>query len=254
MKNMKFSIIIMFVFCVGLLFAYGTSVSAEDDALTIIRKMDEKQASETSKSIMSMIVYTDTDDEATAREMKMLSYSQGEDDTYMEFIEPRTITGLRILSKGDDQWIFFPSTGRTRKVASSAKKESVKGVGGDFSYEDMSGGTFEGRYTPTILETNDTSWVIEGLPKKADAVYSKVIVTVDKQTDLPHKMEYYTDEEGHYKDMLMEDFKVISGRDTATKMTMITLEKNTKTTIILHEAEYDIPIPEKYFDSNRFSK
>jgi hypothetical protein len=251
---MKNFIITTLLLCLFVFLATGSSIYADDDALAIIRKMDEKQASETSKSIMSMIVYTDADDEATAREMKMLLYSQGDDDTYMEFIEPRTITGLRILSKGDDQWVFFPSTGRTRKIASSAKKDSVKGVGGDFSYEDMSGGTFEGKYTPTILEANDTSWVIEGLSKKADAVYSKVIVTVDKQTYLPHKMEYYTDEEGHYKDMLMEDFKVISGRDTATKTTMITLEKNTKTVIILHEAEYDIPIPEKYFDSNRFSK
>ena len=251
---MKNFIITTLLLCLFVFLTTGSFVYADDDALEIIRKMDEKQASETGKSIMSMIVYTDADDEATAREMKMLSYSQGDDDTYMEFIEPRTITGLRILSKGDDQWVFFPSTGRTRKIASSAKKDSVKGVGGDFSYEDMSGGTFEGKYTPTILKANDTSWVIEGLSKKADAVYSKVIVTVDKQTYLPHKMEYYTDEEGHYKDMLMEDFKVISGRDTATKTTMITLEKNTKTVIILHEAEYDIPIPEKYFDSNRFSK
>lgn len=249
----KISITTLFLYSAALVLV-GLTAYADDDALEIIRKMDAKQASETSKSIMSMIVYTDADDEATAREMKMLSYSQGEDDTYMEFIEPRTITGLRILSKGDDQWVFFPSTGRTRKIASSAKKDSVKGVGGDFSYEDMSGGTFEEKYTPKLLETRDSEWIIEGMPKKADPIYTKVIVTVDKATYLPRKMEYYTDEEGHYKDMLMEDFKVISGRDTAAKMTMNTLEKNTKTVIILHEAEYDIPIPEKYFDSNRFSK
>lgn len=250
---MKTSIITL-LGCVGMMFAWGTTVFAEDDALMIIRKMDEKQTSDTSKTIMSMIVYKDADDESTAREMKVLSYGQGADDTYMEFLEPRTIKGLRILSKGDERWAFFPSTGRQRKIAGSAKKESVKGVGGDFSYEDMGGGTFEEKYTPKLLETQEAYWIIEGTPKKTNAVYSKVRVAIDKQTYLPHKMEYYTDEDGHYKDMTLEDFKIISGRETATKTTMHTLTKNTKTVLLLHEAEYDLPVPDKYFDPNRFSK
>lgn len=251
---MKKSTLSLFVIVLMTVCLAAPSVFAEEDALSIIRTMDEKQASDTGKSTMSMIIYPDAADESTSREMKVLSYSRGEDDSFMEFIEPRTIKGLRILSKGDDRWVFFPSTGRKRKIAGSAKKKSVKGVGGDFSYEDMGGGTFEEKYEPKLLESADTFWVIEGLAKKEDSVYSKVIMTVDKQTYLPSKIEFYTEEEGHYKDLIMEDVQMISGREVATRMTMINLEKESKTVIILHSAEFDVPIEEKYFDSNRFFK
>jgi hypothetical protein len=52
----------------------------------------------------------------------------------------------------------------------------------------------------------------------------------------------------------MEEFKTISGRLMPTRMTMLNLIKQSKTVVIMHEAEYDIPIDGKYFNPMRFYK
>ena len=106
MNKIKFTLItLLFV----LLISRGYS---DEDALSIIRKVDEKQWIETSKSELSMFVFPDAQDEKTVREFKVLSYGRGTENSYMEFLSPRAIKGLKLLSKGDDQWVYFPSTGR----------------------------------------------------------------------------------------------------------------------------------------------
>jgi hypothetical protein len=223
------------------------------DAAEIIRRVDEKGWSETSRSQMSMLVYPDSRDDDNKREMTVLAVGRGDEESYMEFVAPRSIKGLKILSLGDDQWVYFPSTGRRRKIAqsSASKKKSVRGVGGDFSYEDLGGGSWEEKYRFSILETGKDGWVLEGIPLEEDSVYSRVVVHVDSGY-LVSKTEFYTEDEGHYKDLILEDVKEISGREVATKMTMVNRDKRSKTVIILHEAEFDIEIDQNYLNPARF--
>ena len=62
--------------------------------------------------------------------------------------------------------VYFPSTGRVRKIASKSKDQSIQGVGGDFSYEDLSAGKWEKKYDFRIASTTDKQWVLAGTPKK----------------------------------------------------------------------------------------
>jgi hypothetical protein len=223
------------------------------DATEIIRRVDEKGWSESSETEMSMIVYPDSRDEGNHRDMTVLAYGRGEDDSYMEFLSPRSIKGLKLLSLGDDQWVYFASTGRRRKIAQSSesKKESVRGVGGDFSYEDLGGGSWEEKYSFAIRDSSRDGWVLEGRSLKQDAVYERVVVHVDKDY-LVSQVEYYTEEEGHYKDLALEEVRKIGGRDVATRMTMINHDERSKTVILIHDARFDTAIDQKYFDPARF--
>jgi hypothetical protein len=234
------------LFASGLLFAQET-------AKEIIRKVDEKAASDTSRSELSMLIYPDAAGEEH-RVLKVLAYGRGEEDSYMEFLEPRSIKGLKLLSLGDDQWIYFASTGRRRKIAtsSSAKKQSVQGVGGDFSYEDLGGGKLDEKYEFTILESGKQEWSLEGLPREEDSVYSRIVVVIEKESYQTLKIEYFTEEEGHYKDLVMEDVKMMGGRETPTRMTMLNLDRGSKTLVLIHDAEYDLPLEDKYFNPARF--
>jgi hypothetical protein len=232
----------------------GFSSWAEEDALQIIRTVEEKQRTETSKAELSMLVYPDARDESNVREFKVLSYSRGEEDTYMQFIEPRSIKGLSILSKGDDQWVYFSSTGRVRKIAGKSKKQSVRGVGGDFSYEDLSAGNWEEKYDFRVLESDSRQWLLEGTAKKRDSVYSRILVAVDKERYLSTKIEYYTEDEGHYKDLEMSEIKQMGGRDVPTRMVMKNYDKDSMTVIITHAMQHDVPIDGKYFNPTRFYK
>lgn len=234
--------------------AQSAAQGAGEDALAIIRAVDANQRSASSRLDMVMTTYPDMADERNKREFSIRSFSKGEDEGYMEFLEPKSIKGLRILSKGNDNWVFFPSTGRTRKIAGKSKKDSVQGVGGDFSYEDIGSGSFESKYSFTIQKSDSVCWVLEGIAKAADPVYPKIVVTVDKTKKLPTKIEFYTTEDGRFKELTMADFKVIGGKDRPTRMTMVNLKKKSKTVVVVKTAEYDIPIDEKYFSPSRFDK
>ena len=229
-------------------------VFAEEDALQIIREVEARQRAETSKAELSMLVYPDADDSGNVREFKVISYSKGEEDSYMQFVEPRSIKGLSILSRGGDQWVYFSSTGRVRKIAGKSKKQSVRGVGGDFSYEDLSAGDWEEKYDFRISRADSRQWVLEGLPKEKDSVYSRILISVDRQRYTSTKIEYYTEEEGHYKDLEMSEFKQMGGREVPTRMVMTNHDKNSKTVIITHAMQHDVPIDDKYFNPTRFYK
>jgi len=244
-----------FLLCAILLFTAFLAHCGED-AFSIIKRVEEKQSVDTSKSKLSMLVFPDAGDQKNVRTFTVLSYSQGEEDSYMEFLSPRTIKGLKLLSKGDDQWVYFSSTGRCRKIASSSKskKQSVKGVGGDFSYEDLGGGKLEEKYSFKIRKEDKKEWVLEGMPKKEDSVYSKIVIYVNKSNYMILKIEYYTEDEGHYKDLRTDEVKIMGGRETATHMTMLNHDKGSKTIVVIHSAEYDIPLSDKYFNPARFYK
>jgi hypothetical protein len=66
------------------------------------------------------------------------------------------------------------------------------------------------------------------------------------------KVEYYKEKEGHFKDLVMEEIKVLDGREIATRMTMINYAKNSKTVIVINDAKYNVEIDEKYFNPTRF--
>jgi outer membrane lipoprotein-sorting protein len=239
------------IIIVILLFTF--SLFAENDALSIIRKVDELSKTSSSIAKMSMLTFPYSEDNSNYRDMKVLAYGKGEDDSYMEFISPKSIKGLRILSHEGDQWVYFPSTGRVRKIAAKSKDQSVQGVGGDFSYEDLGGGSMIDKYTYKILNSDKDSWTLEGIPTEESA-YSKIIIIIEKDTYMTPKIEYYTPEDGHKKDLVSEDYKTISGKLMPTRMTMTNLIKQSKTVVIIHEAEYDVPIDEKYFNPMRFYK
>jgi outer membrane lipoprotein-sorting protein len=228
----------------------GLVQAAEEDATAILRRVEEKQATETSVSRMKMFIYQDAgaDD---YRSFEVVGYAKGDEDEYITFIEPRSIKGLTILSKGDDQWIYFPSTGRVRKIASKSKDQSIQGVGGDFSYEDLSAGKWEEKYDFVVVQTTDQQWVLEGTPKK-ESSYSKVNLVIDKEKLMIIKVAYYKAKEGHFKDLFLEEIKVLDGREIATRMTMVDYSKNSKTVIVINDAKYDVEIDDKYFNPTRF--
>jgi hypothetical protein len=227
---------------------------ADEDALEIIREVERRQGTETSKAELSMLVYPDSGDSANVREFKVISYGRGEEDSYMQFIEPRSIKGLSILNLGGDQWVYFSSTGRVRKIAGKSKKQSVSGVGGDFSYEDLSGGNWEEKYDFRISSSDSKQWVLEGTPKEKDSVYSRILISIDRKRYLATKVEYYTEEEGHYKDLEMSEIEELGGREVPTRMVMKNYDKNSMTVIITHAMQHDVPIDDKYFNPTRFYK
>jgi hypothetical protein len=224
---------------------------ADETALDIIRNADRAQRVDSGITETTMRTYPSERDERDFREFRMTTYSRGS-DSYMEFMEPRSIKGLKILSIGDDTWLFFPSTGRVRKIAGTSKGDSVQGVGGDFSYEDMGGGNLEEKYDFTLVSDDARSWTLEGISKREDSVYNRIIIQIAKSNNLPSRIEYYTRTDGHLKTLVMSEIRNMGGREMPTVITMTNHKKGSKTVIRTLRADYSSAIPDKFFNPTQF--
>lgn len=223
------------------------------DAEEIMSRADEITYAETSRMRMRMIIYPELGNESNIREFFIESYSRGEEDSYMEFLEPRSIKGLKILTLDDDIRVYFPSTGRIRRITGSKKSGSAGGIGGDFSYEDMGGGGYLETYKDfRLLSEDGNRWKVEAVPADKDSSYNRVVFFISKQTNLPEKTDFYTPEGGHYKTLTAEGWRTVSGRPLATILTMTNHDEEQKTVINITAAAFNITVAEKLFNPSRF--
>jgi hypothetical protein len=238
------------LFCLAV--AAGTT--AQETAPDIIGKVDLAQAVGNSRIETLMRIYPSDRNEKDFREFRMIGYSKGSDASYIEFVEPRSIKGLRILSLGDDTWLFFPSTGRVRKIAGTSKGDSVQGVGGDFSYEDISGSSLASRYDFTLLTQDARTWTLEGKSRAEKPVYGRIVMQIGKSSYLPVKIDYYLADDTHQKTLRFTDFKIMDGRETASSMTMVNHAKGSKTLVRTLSADYSAEVPERLLNPGQFHR
>lgn len=239
--------------CGFLATAVAFNSTADEKGQSIIRKVDATEISSSSKMLFSMAI--NPSDGSSARNFSVLSYENPDGNSLIEFTEPRTVRGLKILSKGSSSWVFFPSTGRIRKIGGASRSGSVQGVGGDFSYDDLGSGTWEADYDFSILSETGASWELEGKKKAPDATYDSVKVTVSKDTYRMTKSIFaLASEGGYFKQLTLSDFKDYSGNTRASLMVMKNLKKESSTEIRLQEAQFNLKLDERLFDPARFQQ
>jgi len=245
----------LFTLFAGLvLMSHALAGAFAQDGRAIMERVDAAQYAENSMTKMSMHIY-DSIHSNTSRDYYIQSLSRkGDQETFMEFVAPRSIKGMKILSLDEEVRIYFPSTGRVRRITGSGKSGSVGGLGGDFSYEDMSGGDRVSDYEFTLLEESGSQWKIEGIPIDEDISYSRVLFYIDRQKLLPVKIEYFTAEDGHTKTMQADRIEKVSGKFTPMLITMENHEEQKKTVIKVHETDFTVNPPERYFNPTRFYK
>lgn len=170
------------------------------------------------------------------------------------FKNPPRVSGTAYLMLGDDLWVRFASTGRIRKLSSSAKKNSA--AGSDFSYADMGegGDSFTSGYGAVL----DGSEKIDGQdcyrlilsPEARDASYEKMVVWVSKADSLYMRVEYH-DKGSPIKFMTLEDYREIGGVSYPNKITMTSLTKKSVSVMETQYIEYNSDrIQENIFTSS----
>ncbi|TVR62308.1 MAG: outer membrane lipoprotein-sorting protein [Spirochaetaceae bacterium] len=239
------------VFVLGLITLWGAFGQAPT-ATEVMERVDSQRGPETARSRMAMRIFPNLDAQVHEREIRLISYARGLDDSLIEFVAPRSIAGLKVLDAGGAIRVFFPSTGRVRNIGGSGRGGSVGGVGGDFSYEDMGGAGFLEDYRDfrMVRETPD-HYVISGVPTAADSRYSRLVFHVDRKLYVPVVIEYY---EGENKVKRLDASRIVEtgGRNVATHLTMNNFADNSRTEIRLQDVEWDVPLHPDLFHPNRF--
>jgi outer membrane lipoprotein-sorting protein len=236
-------------------FMVGTALLSAQDATAIMKVARSRNESSSMGTRDRMVI---TAKNGTTKEMVIDQYSKDGPNgsrTMVVFNSPAGQKGTRFLSMenasgGTDQWIFLPSLGKSRRIASSESGGSFMGT--DFSYDDMSLMSREAsddRHSIVRQETLNGAacYVIQSIPIKSDYQYSKTVAWVDTASSRIYKVELYDKRGTVVKILEMSSYQNVQGRDTPKTTKISTVAAGTSTTIYMDRIEYDMNIPEGVF-------
>jgi outer membrane lipoprotein-sorting protein len=170
------------------------------------------------------------------------------------FREPRRVSGTAYLMLGDDMWVRFASTGRVRKLSSSARKNSA--AGSDFSYADMGEGgeSFSDDYRPVYDGTEKVDGrschriILEPGGRGAD--YEKMVVWISEDELRYIRVEYH-DKGAPIKVMSLEDYRAVGDLFYPFKVTMTSLTRKSVSVMETESMEYDsAEVEERFFSTS----
>jgi outer membrane lipoprotein-sorting protein len=249
--------------CIMLSLAFSaTQIFAQTDpsadASTIVERSRNRIQAATTSTRSRMVL---TAKDGTTSERAIDQYSKDGANGHRKIIvfqRPASVANTRFLTlenpgKNDDQWIFLPSLGKVRRIASGEGSNSF--MGSDLSYDDLSAMDRKPSLdTHRILReetvAGNACYVIESTPKDASFQYSKMVQYIDKVTFVNHKTELFDKRGTLVKTLETSELKDVQGRLTAMKTKMTTAATGTSTTIIVDIIKYDDPIPEGVFTTN----
>jgi len=216
---------------------------AQDRGPEILKKVEDRTIGDKApadiQAEMIMVIRSARGEEKRRELMVWTKKNPGKDSwRLMKFLAPADIKDLGFLVLADDlMYLYMPEFQRVRRIASHNKKESF--VGSDFSYDDLGTSGYSNYYEAKLKEENDRFWVLE-LERKPGAKkqYMKIVLTVDKATELPTRAELY-DDRGQLFKLETQENSQIGQYWIPTKFTMDNIKTGSRTTLELKNIRVD---------------
>lgn len=241
----------MLRFFIIMIFVSSLGFSQDINVIEIIKKVDENEKYNSTKSEASQIITTSG---GSKRTLSMKVYTKDRNDKQLTvYTGPARVKGDKILmlEDGDEIWFYTPKTDRVRHLASHAKRQSVQGS--DFSYEDMASGNLEDDYTHKLIgeeEFNDSEcYKIESVPTESGPSYSKVIIWVEKERYLTYRIDYH-ENDILLKRLICSDYEKLEDKWYPKKLFMKNLQDGGETIIKTNKIEINIDLSDKLFTTN----
>ncbi|HHE04647.1 MAG TPA: outer membrane lipoprotein-sorting protein [candidate division WOR-3 bacterium] len=231
------------------MFALFTFIVLTLSPQELLTKVDSVATTPHSIGIMEQTIITTT---GKRRTFKIKFYTKnGMDKQLMVYIFPPQVRGNSFLIIGDNVWAYFPETGRIRKIASHAKKQKM--MGSDFTYEDMTIGTYKKKFKPVDMKEEKDSYILTLIPKEnAKISYGKLVLKVDKKTYIPLIIDFYRkDEDKPYKTLIQEDIKIVYDIPTPMHIVMRNNETGSETETRTLEIDYRTKVEDGLFSPKK---
>ncbi|MDH5737857.1 MAG: outer membrane lipoprotein-sorting protein, partial [Gammaproteobacteria bacterium] len=175
---------------IGLL-QLSLSVNADEPrARAIMQKVDEREDGDNRVADMEMVLI-DREGHERVRRMRQFTKDRDKDTLSLIYFQyPADVRDTGFLTwdydeseKDDDQWLYLPALGKTKRIAASDKSGSF--MGSDLNYSDMIKrelADYDYRLMKEDSVGDQPVWVIEALPRRQDVIeetgYSKSVVFV----------------------------------------------------------------------------
>jgi hypothetical protein len=243
------------VLIIAVLSVLSNTLPAED-AESIVWKADDLLISPRTYSESEITVYRSDKPRPT---MRVETYDMRRADTGHSltiYTAPAKMRGTAYLTIGDDLWVRFGSTGRVRKLSSSAKKNSAGGT--DFSYSDM-GESGQGVATKYIAKMGNSNamcsgsscWEIHLFPKpNTEGTYEKLVAFIAKENFHYLKIDYY-EAGANIKTLFLEDYRAAGEKAYPYRVTMESHVKPSRTEVITTAIQFDsAKVQDSYFTTS----
>ena len=225
---------------------------SSQDAREIVSKADEKMRGNTSQIEMTIRTLRP----AWSREMDIKAWMKGTDYSMILIQSPAKDKGIVFLKRKKEVWNWMPTLERTIKLPPSMMSQSWMGT--DFTNDDLvKESSIVNDYSHRIIGDttidNRVCYIIQMIPKpEAAVVWSKLIVCIDKIDFLELHTRFY-DEDGKLINIMNAyDIKMMGGRLIPTHFEMIpTDKKNQKTEMIYKNIQYNKPIEDNFFKTEK---
>ncbi len=229
-----------------IILAWSNPLITAESARDIVEKADAPLQGAKIYSLSDMTVYASGKARPTLELESYVMRKDNKDHSLSLYLGPARMKGTAYLMIENDLWIRFSSTGRVRKLSSSAKKNSAGGS--DFSYYDMadSGQGFADQYTMDLEAENVTirgerCYRIVLEPKAgSDIPYERVVCYITKQDYRYLLFDYYEDG-ARIKTLSLSDYRQVDGRNYPFAYEMESHTRPSRTEVTIKEIEFDSP-------------
>jgi outer membrane lipoprotein-sorting protein len=165
----------------ALLLVHHQAWSLDADAL--LKQVDERMAPASYEMYRKLI---NIEPDGKRKEFVLYSVKKGQDKMVALFLDPASERGRTTLRLGENQWLYIPNVGRPIRITSL---QSV--VGGVFNNSDIMRLDFHLEYQASLLEENDTHWVLDLKARHQAVAYDRLKMWVDKSSHTPMTIEAY---------------------------------------------------------------
>ena len=220
---------------------------AAQDAKEILETVDKNMSSRNRIFESDMVIHG----RRSSRTISSKTYSEGDIQSFTEYLSPAREQGTKMLKQEDKLWIYSPSTDRIIQISGHMLRQSV--MGSDLSYEDM----MDDRklteiYDATLagheeIEDRDT-YVLDLVANVDDVAYHSQKIWVDSERFVPLKQEMFAKSGQLLKRTELSDVQKVQGRWFPMTMVYKDMLKDGKgTEFRMTSVKFDQDIPEYIF-------
>lgn len=245
---MKKILVTVFLLCVMTWPGFAADLTGAE----ILQKMDQAFQMTSSAIQMNMTIVNEG---GQKRERSLDIFTKGR-NVLVRFTSPSDVkgTGLLLLQNKNetDMWLYLPTLGTARKVASHMQNGSFMGT--DFTYQDFSmfgGETYQDLYQSTQVSSGTydgvSCYILDTTPAKKDSDYSRIRMWVNKGNFIPLKLEFFDKKGKLLKVMTNGAVKEIGKHLIPTRIEMENVQLKSRTLLNLVKVDYDQKIPDSTF-------
>lgn len=225
-----------------------------DEALDIIKKIDNNMRGQNVYIKMSMTISS----KHHKRTMKMESWSQGTDKSFVKTLYPPKDKGITFLSLNNQMWQYVPKIERVIKIPASMMLQNW--MGSDLTNDDLvKQSSILDDYTPKIIKKEGKIVTLELTPlEDAGVVWGKIVSEIDTNTYTSRKDSFYDEEGELIRVFIYENVIKVGKYYTPTYYKIQPVDKPYNLTeMTIEKVLYDQDISDKYFKKSalkRFSR